>query len=326
LKNITSVPRHGRSRLGAIAACLVLSSPAWSETPAFDNGKVGFSIRYKDQVSSYGVNGVFVLPGESLSIEVVDSAADEHQMQVSGGSLNRQSAKAWKWTAPQQVGVHRLDIRQVPGEDITLNAFVVIPYDRLQDERLNGYRIGNYPSAPLRQLAIYQPPAGFVEVQRGNLDTRVSPHFKLWQFLCKQDGGFPKYVVLQEKLLLKLELILEEINKRGHRIDSLHVMSGYRTPFYNHAIGNVRYSRHVWGGAADVFIDESPRDGQMDDLNRDGVVDERDAAVLHDIIDALYGKSFFAPFLGGLARYRATSAHGPFVHVDERGFRARWGT
>jgi hypothetical protein len=26
-----------------------------------------------------------------------------------------------------------------------------------------------------------------------------------------------------------------------------------------------------------------------------------------------------------LARYRKTPAHGPFVHVDVRGFRARWG-
>ena len=202
----------------------------------------------------------------------------------------------------------------------------MLPYERIEGEHLNGYRIGAYPTVPLKQLAIYDVPAGFIEVRPGNVDTWVSPHFRLGQFLCKQDGGFPKYVVLRERLLLKLELILEEVNRKGHRADSLHVMSGYRTPFYNKAIGNVRYSRHVWGGAADIFIDEAPRDGNMDDLNRDGVVDERDASVLHDIVDGLYGRSFFAPFLGGLARYRATSADGPFVHVDERGFRARWGS
>lgn len=311
--------------LAAISICLVWCSPAASETSLFSSGKVGFSVRYKNEVSSYRVNGVSVLPGQTLSIEVLDSDADQHEVEASGGSLARQSSKAWIWTAPREAGLNRLDVRQVPGDTITLNVFVMVPYDRIHDERLNGYRIGAYPSTPLKQLAIYKQPLGFIEVQPSNMDTWVSPHFQLWQFVCKQDGDFPKYVVLQEKLLLKLELILEEVNKKGRLTNSLYVMSGYRTPFYNHAIGNVRYSRHVWGGAADIFIDEAPRDGQMDDLNRDGVVDERDASVLRDVIDGLYGRPFFAPFLGGLARYRATPAHGPFVHVDERGFRARWG-
>ena len=52
-------------------------------------------------------------------------------------------------------------------------------------------------------------------------------------------------------------------------------MSGYRPPFS--AIGNVQYSRHVWGGAADFYIDQSPKDGVMDDLNKDGVVNREDA-------------------------------------------------
>jgi uncharacterized protein YcbK (DUF882 family) len=102
-------------------------------------------------------------------------------------------------------------------------------------------------------------------------------------------------------------------------------MSGYRTPYYNKAIGNVRYSRHVWGGAADVFVDHDPKDDLMDDLNGDGHIDYRDAAVLYDIIDDLYGRPFYARFLGGLGRYKKTASHGPFVHVDVRGFRARWG-
>lgn len=305
-------------------AVFLLCAPASGQQP-FESGKVGFSVRYKGEISSYRVNLVSVLPSESLSIEIVDSSAEEHTVEASGGTLSRTSPRTWEWVAPRQSGLQRLDVRELPGESIILNAFVMLPYDRSQGEHVNGYRVGDYPTIPLKQLAIYNPPAGLIEVHPGNVDTWVSPHFQLGQFLCKQDGGFPKYVVLRERLLLKLELILEEINRKGYRTDSLHVMSGYRTPFYNKAIGNVRYSRHVWGGAADVFIDTSPHDGQMDDLNRDGVVDERDAAVLHDIIDSLYGKPFFAPFLGGLARYRATAAHGPFVHVDERGFRARWG-
>jgi uncharacterized protein YcbK (DUF882 family) len=126
-------------------------------------------------------------------------------------------------------------------------------------------------------------------------------------------------------LLLKLELILEKVNEKGYRCDTFHIMSGYRTPYYNKAIGNVKYSRHIYGGAADIFIDENPKDNMMDDLNQDGKIDYRDAAIIYRIIDDLYGKKFYDPFLGGLARYKKTSNHGPFVHVDVRGRRARWG-
>jgi acetyl-CoA carboxylase carboxyltransferase component len=60
---------------------------------------------------------------------------------------------------------------------------------------------------------------------------------------------------------------LQALNEAGRTVERFVVMSGYRTPFYNAAIGNVPYSRHVWGGAADIYIDDAPRDGEMDDLN-----------------------------------------------------------
>jgi len=40
----------------------------------------------------------------------------------------------------------------------------------------------------------------------------------------------------------------------------------------------------------------------MDDLNRDGEIDYREAAVVYDIIDDLYGRPFYARFLAGLVR------------------------
>jgi hypothetical protein len=162
---------------------------------------------------------------------------------------------------------------------MALNVFVMIPFERARDGSLNGYRIGKYPDKPLRGLEAYRNPRGFVEMTAEN--TPISPHFRLGQFKCKQDGGPPRYVVLEERLLLKLERVLAEVNSHGYASDTLHVMSGYRTPAYNAAIRNVKYSRHQWGeGGA--------------------------------------GR-------GGLARYPATSTHGPFVHLDLRGYRARWG-
>ena len=123
----------------------------------------------------------------------------------------------------------------------------------------------------------------------------------------------------------RIDYLLELVNHKGFATDTFYVMSGFRTPYYNDAIGNVRYSRHQWGGAADIFIDSNPKDGVMDDLNRDGVIDVRDAAVLYRLFDDESFKDGYKPMIGGLGQYKKTSSHGPFVHVDVRGFRARWG-
>lgn len=210
-------------------------------------------------------------------------------------------------------------------DSIILNVFVMLPFKELKGEYLNGYRIGRYPSTPLKGLSIYKVPKGFIEVTKENEEIFMTPHFQLKQFVCKQESNYPKYIVLRERLLLKLELILERVNEKGYPCKTFNIMSGYRTPYYNQVIGNVKYSRHLWGGAADIFIDENPCDQVMDDLNRDGRIDYHDAKVLYDIIDSMYGKPWYSKFLGGLAWYKKTSSHGPFVHVDVRGYKARWG-
>jgi hypothetical protein len=271
------------------------------------------------------VTAVFALPGEILQIDIPDrdipSGCSFH---APVGHTVETGVNKWTWQAPRQKGLVPLVVRcPGVGDSSVLNVFVMVPFDSLKNGYLNGYCMGDYPSVPLKMLPMYSSPKGFIEVTEDNLCTPVSPHLQLGQFICKQDGGYPKYLVLKERLVLKLELILEHVNHAGYRYDTFHVMSGYRTPHYNRAIGNVKYSRHLWGGAADIFLD-SDLDGMMDDLNRDGRIDYHDADVIYDIVDQLYGKPWYERFLGGLARYRKTSSHGPFVHVDVRGTRARW--
>jgi len=62
----------------------------------------------------------------------------------------------------------------------------------------------------------------------------------------------------------------------------------------------------------------------MDDLTGDGRVDRADAAWLASFVNRLSHNGAFGPDVGGLGVYGSTSAHGPFVHVDVRGSRARW--
>jgi len=235
------------------------------------------------------------LPGERVSLEAFD--------------------RRWTWTAPDEPGLYSIQVASSDARDsLTIQAFVLVPYARLRGEYLNGYRIGQYPARAVR--AIYRPPPGFIEVTRANENTLVSPHFRLKQFVCKQSGGYPKYIVLNEALVQRLEELLALANQSGYRATTFHVMSGYRTPAYNRAIGNVAYSRHTWGSAADIFIDDDG-DGRMDDLNGDGRSDTRDAEVLYRLFNE-------AQSGGGLGKYAPTSSHGPFVHVDLRDRTARW--
>jgi hypothetical protein len=276
-------------------------------------------------IPSHRVRALTALPGETVTIEVPGRGPGSgYVARAAAGRVTRLDAGRWAWTAPAEPGLYPIQIvGPDPRDSVTLQAFVVVPYNRLQGEILNGYRIGRYPEGAPRADGRYGPPAGFVEVTRENENVLVSPHFRLRQFLCKQPAGSRKYVVLNERLLRALEYVLERVNAGGHRATTFHVMSGYRTPAYNRSIGNVRYSQHQWGAAADIFIDENG-DGRMDDLNGDGRSDIRDADVLYRLIAAAAARPEGQGLIGGLGKYASTAAHGPFVHVDVRDRRARW--
>lgn len=295
--------------------------------PELSVARYDFAVKYKDEISDYRIMSMFVMPGQEVELEVVARpTTGQYSCITESGMLITTGISKWRWRAPAEKGLYKIRIvNPAQADTLLLNAFVLVPYSEIQDGYLNGYRIGAYPSVLYKKLEIYRPPQGFIEVTPDNQDTYISPHFTLKQFLCKQAGDYPKYIVLRERLILKLEMILEKVNERGYTCETFHVMSGYRTPYYNELIRDVKYSRHVWGGAADIFIDERPKDGMMDDLNGDGVIDHRDADVLYDLIDEMYGRPWYERFIGGLGRYGVTRKHGPFVHIDVRGFHARWG-
>ena len=156
--------------------------------------------------------------------------------------------------------------------------------------------------------------------------TRVSEHFRLGDFLTKdQPNVWPKYLVLDLRLVDKLELLIAALREAGHPVKGLHVMSGFRTPAYNAldvGPGNrSAISRHIYGDAADVYPDDDG-DGQIDDLNGDGRVDLADARIVAEAAEDVERK--YPELAGGIGIYPATAAHGPVVHVDTRGTRARW--
>ena len=305
------------------AAVSTLAHGAPSQKP-FNAGTSGFEVSVRHLEIGYDVFALFAMPGERVPI-AVNNSSNRFSMRTTGGRVESLGRNRWQWTAPKHPGHYEVDVIRADGRRIRLEGFVMVPASRVHDGRLNGYRIGHYPMIHhAHHAAKYAAPRGFVEVDPNLVNVPVSPHFKLGQFLCKESGGFPKYVVLQPRLLLKLEALMDYINAHGIHADRIHVMSGYRTPWYNKQLGDVPDSRHTLGDAADIYIDVAPQNGVMDDLNHDGRDDFADSRLLAADVEKLFREPALNYLRGGVGAYHSTSTHGPFVHVDARGWRARW--
>jgi Peptidase M15 len=311
--------------LGAALGPSLAGGGGRADERTFDTKTASFAITFHGETSAYRDTAVIVMPGAAVVFDAVGGPPGGYALMTDDGIAVQQGRRQWRWTAPERPGAYTLTFHG-PGkkDSIVAHALVMVPAAAVKNDWLNGYRIGRYP-APLKGNPLYLPPPGFIEVTRDNQDTKVSPHFTLKQFLCKEDTSkqYPKYVVLKERLPLKLEAVLERVNELGFKVDTLNVMSAYRTPYYNHAIGDVQFSMHQFGSAADIYIDPSKQD-RMADLNHDGQVDIQDSKFLYDEIERMLETAELRRFQGGMGFYPGTSAHPPFVHVDVRGTKARW--
>jgi hypothetical protein len=234
-----------------------------------------------------------------------------------------------EFEAPRRPGIYKIavEVDEARKDVGDLRVITLVPFAAKKEGRIGSYLLGQWPyergGAP---SSAYANPAGFVEVTRDNRSLHVSEHFTLGDFLTKdQPSVWPKYLLLDAGLVDKLELVIDEIEREGHPVAHLAIMSGFRTPRYNHAggatSGRASLSRHMYGDATDVFVDND-RNGWTDDVNRDGRVDIRDAEVVARAAERAEARH--PDLAGGVAIYAATRAHGPFTHVDARGRRARW--
>jgi len=252
-----------------------------------------------------------------------------------GAELRAQERSSDQSTSAPSAGIWRLAIAVGSAiKPITdFNLISLRPSTEKRNGRVGLYYIGNWPgekgrvSTPKRAPADrYRPPSGFIEVTQANADTKVSDHFKLRDFLTHDQANvWPKFLVLEMRNVDKLELVLADLQERGVNVSGVRVMSGFRTPQYNKGGGNTGgragLSRHMYGDAADIFID-SNGDGVMDDLNHDGKSTIADARVVSAAVDRV--EAAHPELIGGAGVYPAESGHGPFIHIDTRGYRARW--
>jgi hypothetical protein len=264
-----------------------------------------------------------VLPGRDNYLKIrgfrfdeVIEAAEGYQVTVDRDRLRVRAphGEAWGYT------------RIRSGErELTLTVINLIPYDQVRNGLLRGYKIGNYREQPLRGLPTYELPTGFFALSPEMENVWISDRYRLRDFQCKLEGE-TKVLIVRPEALLKLELLQNKLERdHGLKFTRFSIMSGYRTPYYNQRIGNrTVYSRHLYGDGMDIYVDESGN-SFMDDLNGDGRIDREDAMMLLRAAEAIDNSPQWGWLKGGAGIYPMNRIHGPYVHIDTRGYIARWG-
>lgn len=251
--------------------------------------------------------------------------------------------------------------REITG---TLLARLVAPASAAQivQGALQGYPLGEWPDPTDRaHLATlegdytwiidyahhYQRPAWFYPVTEESRHWPISRHLELGDFALDArylpGVTFPQWVAIDPMLVSKLEDLAGLMHRDGHRFDRFDVIYGFRSPAYN--LGRIAidgdeslktpFSQHMYGRACDFMID-ADGNGILDDLNGDGQITVRDAAVIMhyiNVLDRQY-RSQGDPRVGGAGLYdhhdfferAAVLGQSPYTHIDVRGFLTSGGT
>jgi uncharacterized protein YcbK (DUF882 family) len=234
----------------------------------------------------------------------------------------------------------------------SLACMVPLKADRIIGGKINGFEIGVYPDpynpadrkkagAPERILAhadIYSPPKLFYIVTPETYFVRIFNDYTLGEFDLDPRFiplDYPRYIAINPKLLQKMDLLHRQLIADGVYVSKFKIIYGFRSPAYN--IGSWKkdgdetlkepFSAHMYGLALDFIVDED-NDYVIDDLNRDGKIDFRDAQVLLRAVDKVDNQLLAqrSDLVGGAGYYyhhdfweRGRFVQSPYVHMDIRG-------
>jgi uncharacterized protein YcbK (DUF882 family) len=218
--------------------------------------------------------------------------------------------------APDAPGFYNLQLtlngeRRVVAE---MPLAVLVPRSEKKGSILNGYQMGFYRGDRARR-SDPEAPVGFIQIDTTDLDIPVSSHFRLADFLTKDNQNtWPRYAAVDPRLLDKVELVLAEIatwtGGRDEEGVPFEVHSSFRTPHHNRLVRSAaRDSRHQLGDAMDVAVD----------ANRDGRVNSKDAKLVTMAVDIVEREH--PDLVGGMGVYARSNS---YVHIDARGIKVRW--
>jgi uncharacterized protein YcbK (DUF882 family) len=300
-----------------------------------------FAARFGHNVSVAGIPGVqpsanaFGTSGEVSTRFALPDEPVEYPLEVNGDP----SELVYQWVravtgdpvgvarpllgsrlvAPPQPGFYQLTLlRGSERRNVGAPALaVLVPFSDKAGTALNGYKIGTYLAERVGGSG-RERPDGFIEIAELDIDMPLTRHFKVGDFLTRDNQkSWPRYAAVEPELLDKLELVMAEIRRmRGGdtaevTVDVV-VSSGYRTPHYNGLMRFANQSRHLQGDAADLAID-------ADGDGRFTVADTRLVALAVEAVEREHPH-----LVGGFGVYTSRKYRHPYVHIDTRGKRARW--
>jgi hypothetical protein len=209
--------------------------------------------------------------------------------------------------------------------------------------KVNGKIIGHYADPAqcsvkrVRENALnYEPPKYFATLSPQTLKLKFGEDFELGQLVAFRDyrNAEGRKVYTTERhtdvvpprldLIEKLVKLRERLRSKGIKISKFWITSGFRTPEYNHSIGGAAYSRHCYGDAVDLCIDEDG-DKHMDDLNGDGKFDRKDGIIIGNAVRELEIENAVVPGGIGVYEWDGEDSVRSHVHIDCRGYISRWG-
>lgn len=150
------------------------------------------------------------------------------------------------------------------------------------------------------RLHHYERVGYFIDLEQVPLTQRVSENFRLSEFVnpTVQRGGTRAYVDAQ--IARHVQLMRSGLGR------ALVLSSAFRSPTHNRSVGGATFSRHIYGDAVDIDVDQSRSDANI-----------RAQEIFNEAVDV--GVDFVLPLaetsvnVGGEQRVS-------WVHLDDRGF------
>ena len=186
--------------------------------------------------------------------------------------------------------------------------FNQIPYTKLDSEYKNYTKSDQSKYKKLLQGKKYH------ELSRDDFFRFVVDNIRINELLpkdkyykaCLSDPSKKYYWLMDIKLLEKLLLLQDLLEKKGYNTRGFSITNGHRHPSNNEEVGGAKLSRHIKGEALDLSIN---------DIDNSGHYEQKDKEIVLDLLENDVIKSE-----GGIGKYPGTRA----VHFDVRGYKARW--
>ncbi len=146
----------------------------------------------------------------------------------------------------------------------------------------------------------YLPVRYFIDLSRASLSERVSDHFRLSEYAnpTVQRGDNRAYIDAQ--------IVLHVQRMRSGLGRPLILNSGFRSPAHNQSVGGAAFSRHIYGDAVDIDVDQNRADAHV-----------QAQEVFNEAQDV--GVDFVQPLIETSVTVNGT-ARVSWVHIDDRGF------